>query len=39
VIALLQLLSIRVAGQISRGLAAAGTTSPAASFPGRILEA
>jgi YQGE family putative transporter len=39
VIALLQLLSIRVAGQIFRGLAAAGTTSPAASFPGLTSEA
>jgi len=39
VIALVQLLSIRVAGQISRGLDAAGTTSPAAGFPGHILEA
>jgi len=34
-----QLLSIRVAGQISRGLDAAGTTSPAVSFAGHILEA
>jgi len=39
VIALLQLLSIRVAGQISRGLDAAGTTSPAASFAGHTSEA
>ena len=39
VIAMLQLLSIRVAGQIFRGLAAAGTTSPAASFAGHISEA
>jgi YQGE family putative transporter len=39
VIALLQLLSIRVAGQISRGLAAASNTSPAASFAGHITEA
>lgn len=39
VIAMLQLLSIRVAGQIFRGLAAAGTTSPAESFAGHTLEA
>jgi YQGE family putative transporter len=39
VIALLQLLSIRVAGQISRGLDAASNTSPAASFTGHTLEA
>jgi YQGE family putative transporter len=39
VIALLQLLSIRVAGQIFRGLAAAGTTSTAASFTGLTSEA
>ena len=39
VIALLQLLSIRVAGQISRGLAAAGNTSTAASFTGLTSEA
>ena len=39
VIALLQLLSIRVAGQISRGLAAAGSTSLAASFAGHTMEA
>jgi len=39
VIAMLQLLSIRVAGQIFRGLAAAGTTSPAESFAGHISEA
>lgn len=39
VIAMLQLLSIRVAGQIFRGLAAAGTTSPAESFTGQTLEA
>lgn len=39
VIALLQLLSIRVAGQIFRGLAAAGTTSAAASFTGLTSEA
>ena len=39
VIALLQLLSIRVAGQISRGLDAAGTTSPAVSFTGHTSEA
>jgi len=38
VIALLQLLSIRVAGQIFRSLDAAGST-PAASLPGRITEA
>jgi hypothetical protein len=36
---MLQLLSIRVAGQIFRGLAAAGTTSPAESFAGHISEA
>jgi YQGE family putative transporter len=39
VIALLQLLSIRVAGQISRGLAAAGTTSSVASLAGHTSEA
>ena len=39
VIALLQLLSIRVAGQISRSLDAASSTSPAASFAGRTMEA
>jgi MFS transporter, YQGE family, putative transporter len=39
VIALLQLLSIRVAGQIFRGLAAAGTTSTAASYTGLTSEA
>jgi MFS transporter, YQGE family, putative transporter len=39
VIALLQLLSIRVAGQIFRGLTAAGTTSTAASFTGLTSEA
>jgi YQGE family putative transporter len=39
VIALLQLLSIRVAGQISRGLDAASKTSPAASFTGHTSEA
>jgi YQGE family putative transporter len=39
VIALLQLLSIRVAGQISRGLDAASSTSPVASFTGHTLEA
>ena len=39
VIALLQLLSIRVAGQISRGLDAASSTSPAASFTGHAMEA
>ena len=39
VIALLQLLSIRVAGQISRGLDAASNTSPATSFPGHTSEA
>jgi MFS transporter, YQGE family, putative transporter len=39
VIALLQLLSIRVAGQIFRGLAAAGTTSAAARFTGLTSEA
>jgi len=39
VIALLQLLSIRVAGQIFRGLAAAGTTSTDASFTGLTSEA
>jgi len=39
VIALLQLLSIRVAGQIARGLDAASSTSPAASFAGRTMEA
>jgi YQGE family putative transporter len=39
VIALLQLLSIRVAGQISRGLDAAGSTSSAASFAGHTSEA
>jgi YQGE family putative transporter len=38
VIALLQLLSIRVAGQILRGLETAGST-PAASFTGHTLEA
>jgi MFS transporter, YQGE family, putative transporter len=39
VIALLQLLSIRVAGQIFRGLAIAGTTSTAASLTGLTSEA
>ncbi|MDR3777141.1 MAG: hypothetical protein P4K97_09620 [Terracidiphilus sp.] len=39
VIALLQLLSIRVAGQISKGLDTAGRTSPAASFAGHTTEA
>jgi YQGE family putative transporter len=40
VIALLQLLSIRVAGQIFRGLAAAGSsTSPIASFTANTMEA
>jgi YQGE family putative transporter len=39
VIAMLQLLSIRVAGQIFRGLAAAGTTSPAESFAVHTSEA
>jgi YQGE family putative transporter len=39
VIALLQLLSLRVAGQIFRGLAAAGTTSPVESFAGHTSEA
>jgi YQGE family putative transporter len=39
VIALLQLLSIRVAGQISRGLDAASKTSPTASFTGHAMEA
>lgn len=39
VIALLQLLSIRVAGQIGKGLDAAGSTSSAASTTGHILEA
>ncbi len=40
VIALLQLLSIRVAGQISRGLAAAGSsTSPVASYAANTMEA
>jgi YQGE family putative transporter len=39
VIALLQLLSIRVAGQISRGLDATSNTSPAASFIGHAMEA
>jgi YQGE family putative transporter len=39
VIALLQLLSIRVAGQISRGLDAASNTSPTASFTGHAMEA
>ena len=39
VIALLQLLSIRVAGQIFRGLAAAGTTSADESFTGLTSEA
>jgi YQGE family putative transporter len=40
VIALLQLLSIRVAGQIFRGLAAAGnSTSPVASFAANTMEA
>ena len=39
VIAPLQLLSIRVAGQISRGLDAASNTSPTASFTGHAMEA
>jgi len=39
VIALLQLLSIRVAGQISQGLEAASNSSSAASFPGQTMEA
>jgi len=39
VIALLQLLSIRVAGQISKGLDTAGRTSPVASFAGHTTEA
>jgi len=39
VIALLQLLSLRVAGQISRGLDAVGSPSPAASFAEHTLEA
>jgi YQGE family putative transporter len=39
VIALLQLLSIRVAGRISKGLDAASTSSPAASFAGHSVEA
>lgn len=39
VIALLQLLSIRVAGQISRGLDKAGNTSSALSITGQVLEA
>jgi YQGE family putative transporter len=39
VIALLQLLSIRVAGQISQGLEAASNTSSAASFAGQTMEA
>jgi YQGE family putative transporter len=39
VIALLQLLSLRVAGQISRSLDAVGSTSPAASFAEHTLEA
>ena len=39
VIALLQLLSIRVAGQISRDLEAVSITSPAASFTGHTMEA
>lgn len=39
VIALLQLLSIRVAGQISRGLDEAGITSTALSFAGNASEA
>ena len=40
VIALLQLLSIRVAGQISRGLTAAGNlTSPVASLAANTMEA
>ena len=39
VIALLQLLSLRVAGQISRGLDAVGSASPAASFAEHTLEA
>jgi YQGE family putative transporter len=39
VIALLQLLSIRVAGQISKGLDTAGRTSPAARFSGHTTEA
>jgi len=39
VIALVQLLSIRVAGQISRGLDKAGNTSPVPVFPGSASEA
>ncbi len=39
VIALLQLLSIRVAGQISKGLDAASNTSPAAGLTGHAMEA
>jgi YQGE family putative transporter len=39
VIALLQLLSIRVTGQISRDLEAASSTSSAASFPVHTMEA
>ena len=39
VIAILQLLSIRVAGQISQGLEAASNTSSAASFAGQTMEA
>ncbi len=39
VIALVQLLSIRVAGQISRGLDKTGNTSPVPDFPGRVSEA
>jgi hypothetical protein len=39
VIALLQLLSIRVAGQIFRGLGTASDTSPAAGFTGHTSEA
>jgi hypothetical protein len=39
VIALLQLLSIRVAGQIFRGLDKAGNTSSALSFAGHTSEA
>ncbi len=39
IIALLQLLSVRVAGQIFRGLDKAGTTSSALSFAGRTSEA
>jgi YQGE family putative transporter len=39
VIALVQLLSIRVAGQISRDLDKTGNTSPVPDFPGRTSEA